>query len=78
MAEDWPPPPPWRTRQELTSADSGEESSPSAETSPPAPLSLSPETGLPDSPSLMRRQIELFGPSILAFVGLVMWWWFFG
>jgi glutaminase len=24
----------------------------------------------------MRRRIELFGPSILAIVGLVMWWWF--
>jgi hypothetical protein len=39
---------------------------------------LSPESGPPDSPSLMRRRIELFGPSILAIVGLVMWWWFFG
>src|SRR3981081_2276507 len=77
MAEDRPPPP-WLMRQESASADSGEESSPSAETRPPAPPSLSPESGPPDSPSLMRRRIELFGPSILAIVGLVMWWWFFG
>jgi len=56
------------------SAETGEESSRSAETSPPAPSDLSPETSPPDSPSLMRRGIELFGPSILAIVGLVVWW----
>jgi hypothetical protein len=77
MTEDRPPPP-WLMRQESPSADSGEESSRSAETRPLAPPSLSPESGAPDSPSLMRRRIELFGPSILAIVGLVMWWWFFG
>jgi hypothetical protein len=31
----------------------------------------------PESPSVMRRRIELFGPSILAIIALVMWWWFF-